>query len=243
MVRRRYMKLKIINVYNRIKKWVENVKENIIIVILITIVLPLIVNIVKPIFIDAEDYAKMYNSYVYQFVYDENKELNEQIEEIKSYLNIEDRIEKVMISPYKINEIILVVFSDSNIHNLGYYTFNMDVLEKFEMKIDKYIKNSTKYDTDVLYEKITPDEVFMLVAPSAAEGIPMNYLRWESPTYEIASSVISYNGKGYISRSINGLEYIVYDNNKYGLKSGTNSIDYKKTVRSIWYHIMNNFSL
>ena len=203
---------------------------------MLPVIIFVILNATKAILIDVGYYKKIYNSYVHRFYYDDrNMDLYEQIDSIKKVLNIEDRSEKVMISPSDYNNVIMVVFSYSYIYNIGFYDFDIDKVTRDGYDMNEYLKSHIIKDRAVLYEKISPNEVFFLVAPES-EAMPMNYLLWESPSYEIATSILGYSGMGNV-RVIGDSEYIEASSDT------ERNISYKKTLKSIVHHTMKDFDL
>ena len=236
-------------------------KERFIEIISISLIGKILINLLLPIFLDVDYYVKNYNSYVYQFRYNNELELSEQIEHIKEQLNIEDRIETVMVKHKSVsfddftlttepNNVILVLYSDENIYNVGFYDVDTDKYDKVNGEWEKYINKSTEDTDEALVKKITPNEVFILVA-TEYEGMPRNYLSWQSATYERAYAALKYRRYVMDFRAIereNGLYEVCneYDFAHRGNPDGQdyiNNVQYVKTIPSILYHISRNLSV
>ena len=207
----------------------------------------IIFNIVNPLFININDYTREYNVYLERVYYSKDyKPFEEYIKDIKKVLNIEDRNEHVFIYPGDRNEVFMVLYSDSNMHNIGFYDIDFNGYLESDLDIDEYIRKYGSKQGGVLCEKITPNEVFIILAPESEVGA-CNYLSWESPTYETGAAALEWNdGSGKNTINVNGLDYTVYGSSGYRKnKNGEpiSSISYKKTLKSIVYHILNNLSL
>lgn len=207
----------------------------------------IIFNIVNPFIININNYTREYNVYLERVYYSkDSKPFEQYIEDIKKSLNIEDRNEHVFICPGDRNQVFMVLYSDSNMYNIGFYDIDFDGYLEADLNIDKYIRKYGNKQGGVLCEKITPSEVFIILAPEAEIGA-CNYLSWESPTYEIGAAALEWNdGSGKSTINVNGLDYTVYGSSGYRKnKKGEpiSSISYKKTLKSIVYHILNNLNL
>lgn len=236
-------------------------KERFIEIISISLIGKILINLLLPIFLDVDYYVKNYNSYVYTFIYDNELELSEQIEHIKEQLNIENRIETVMVKHKSFSlddftiktepkNVIVVLYSDENIYNVGFYDVDEDKYDKVNEEWKKYINKSTEDTDEALVKKITPKEVFILVA-TEYEGTPRNYLSWQSATYERAYSALKYRHYVMNFRTIerkNGLyeicnEYDFAHRGNPDEENYINNIQYVKTIPSILYHIARNLSV
>lgn len=236
-------------------------KERFIEIISISLIGKILINLLLPIFLDVDYYVKNYNSYVYQFRYDNELELSEQIKHIKEALNIEDRIETVMVKHKSIlyapttiesepKNVILALYSDENIYNVGFYDIDINKYNKLNGDWKKYIKKSKEDIDEALVKKITPNEVFILVT-TEYEGTPNNYLSWQSSTYERAYAALKYE------HYVMGIRAIERENGVYEIcndydfvhrgnpdeEDYINNVQYAKTIQSILYHIVRNLSI
>ncbi|MFU7515781.1 hypothetical protein [Clostridium sp. HCS.1] len=207
----------------------------------------IVLNLINPLFININDYTREYNVYLERVYYDRNNDnLEERIPRIKKALNIEDREEHVFIYPGDRNQVLMVLYSDSNMHNIGFYDIDFNKYLEVDCDINKYVERYGNKDGGILTEKITPSEVFIILAPESEVGAN-NYLLWESPTYEMGMAALEWNdGAGKETINVNGLDYIVYGASGYRKNNKgepISSISYKKTLKSTIYHILDNLSL